>query len=124
MTDSDPHRAYRALIDALVHQCREGQGALGRRRAEAGLWNPNATRSEDAEEWEFNELLKALTPKQREVLGRLLSRQFESGVHTALAELHFAELPPFEDGYEGTPFHDFMARLAGWWEWPKGPRGA
>ncbi len=42
---------------------------------------------------------------------------FVSGVHTALRVLHEAGLPPFEDGYEGTPFHDFVGRLQGW-QWP------
>ncbi len=36
---------------------------------------------------------------------------FEAGAHTALVVLHEVVVPPFEDGYEGTPFHDFVGRL-------------
>ena len=43
---------------------------------------------------------------------------FEAGVHAALVALHEERLPPFEDGYEGTPFHDFVGRLQGW-DWPE-----
>ena len=28
------------------------------------------------------------------------------------------ELPPFDDAYEGTPYHDFMGRLVTDWDWP------
>ena len=43
---------------------------------------------------------------------------YVAGVHDALRVLHDEHVPPFEDGYEGTPFHDFIGRLNGW-EWPK-----
>ena len=44
-----------------------------------------------------------------------------AGVHTALVALHEDAIPPFEDGYEGTPFNDFAGRLDDW-EWPDRPR--
>jgi hypothetical protein len=31
--------------------------------------------------------------------------------------LHEAGIQPFEDGYEGTPYHDFVGRLIDW-SWP------
>lgn len=43
---------------------------------------------------------------------------FVAGVHTALVALHESAIPPFEEGYEGTPFHDFIGRLNGW-TWPE-----
>ncbi len=43
---------------------------------------------------------------------------FVAGVFTALRVLHEAQVDPFQDGYEGTPFNDFMGRLNGW-EWPR-----
>lgn len=42
---------------------------------------------------------------------------FAAGVHAALVVLHEEGVPPFEDGYAGTPFHDFVGRLHDW-EWP------
>jgi hypothetical protein len=47
----------------------------------------------------------------------MLQEQFVDGVHAALVAMHEHPVPPFEDGYEGTPFHDFVGRLDGW-EWP------
>jgi hypothetical protein len=38
-------------------------------------------------------------------------------VFIALRVLHDHGVPPFEDGYEGTPFNDFTGRLYDW-PWP------
>jgi hypothetical protein len=109
---------YRELIDRLVDQCRNGQGTVGSGRVMAGIWNANATPSRFADQYEFNQLLKRLPSEDRPVLAKMLKHAFESGVHSTLVELHEVKLPPFEDGYEGTPFHDFVGRLADD-PWPK-----
>jgi uncharacterized protein DUF6547 len=65
----------------------------------------------------INELLARLAVADRDVLASMLRDAFVGGVHQTLVALHEAEIPPFDDGYEGTPFHDFVGRLDGW-EWP------
>ncbi|MCA9677451.1 MAG: hypothetical protein KC464_20675 [Myxococcales bacterium] len=107
---------YRDIIDALVHSCREGQGQIASRRARAGLWNQNAEDmpGEMPDQHAFNVLLRKLDVGDREVLATMLAEQFESGVHEALVVLHERSVPPFDEGYEGTPFHDFVGRIAGW----------
>jgi hypothetical protein len=47
----------------------------------------------------------------------MLAGAFFGGVHETLVVLHEAGIRPFDDGYEGTPYHDFVGRLDGW-EWP------
>ena len=118
MASHDDRAQYRALIDELVQQCREGQGAIGGRRARSGVWNPHITAESAPDQRRFNLLLARLNAEDRETLGQMLSESFTGGVHTALVALHEAEIPPFDDGYEGTPFHDFVGRLTGW-AWPK-----
>jgi hypothetical protein len=66
----------------------------------------------------MNRLLRRLIGDDRELLARFFARQFVNGVHETLVVLNPAQIPPFEDGYEGTPFHDFMGRLEDW-PWPK-----
>ena len=46
-----------------------------------------------------------------------LVRSCRHGQGRALVVLHEAQLEPFDEGYEGTPFHDFVGRLTGW-QWP------
>lgn len=48
----------------------------------------------------------------------MLEVGFQSGVHQALVAFHEAQVQPFDDGYEGTPFHDFVGPLDGW-DWPE-----
>lgn len=69
------------------------------------------------EQHAMNALLATLDDRGRDVLALMLEEAFVSGVHETLAVLHEAQVPPFEDGYEGTPFNDFVGRLEGW-EWP------
>jgi hypothetical protein len=115
----DTRAPYRTIIDALVEACREGQGQIGPRRARVGIWNANADLAPEdlSDQHAFNVLLRKLDASEREVLAQVLEQQFVAGVHQALAVLHEHEVPPFEDGYEGTPYHDFVGRLAGW-AWP------
>jgi hypothetical protein len=117
---SDDRWRYRQIIDELVDECRAGQGQIGAHRARAGVWNSNAGPAAEGleDQARMNDVLYRLGPADREVLAVMLAEAFVDGVHTALVTLHEHEVPPFEDGYEGTPFHDFVGRLDGW-EWPE-----
>ena len=116
---------YRRVVDTLVDQCR---GAVGPARVRAGVWNENATAAAVAEDpsWreqhEINVLLARLSDHDREVLAGMLQSSFEGGIHDTLVTLHDAEVEPFDSGYEGSPFHDFVGRLTGW-QWPEGDPG-
>lgn len=116
---SDDRGRYRALIDAAVRACREGQGQIVPHRARAGVWNSNAVDLPDelADPVEMNRFLAGLSDADRAVLAGMLEEAFVGGVHETLVILHEAGIQPFEDGYEGTPYHDFMGRLRGW-SWP------
>lgn len=65
----------------------------------------------------MNDLLSQMSVADRDVLAEMLFGVFMGGVHEALVVLHEHAVPPFDDGYEGTPFHDFVGRLNGW-SWP------
>jgi hypothetical protein len=108
---------YRSFIDRLVSACREGQGQIGRRRVEAGVWNVNARADQHEDQHEINLLLARLPQSDRAIVARMIEEEFSGGVHTTLVALHEASLAPFDKAYEGTPFHDFVGRLMGW-EWP------
>jgi hypothetical protein len=116
--ETDPHVLYRQAIDRLVDSCRDGQGQIGARRARAGLWNRNATETFIPEQHRLNLFLAGLSADDREVLAELLAHEFVSGVHETLVVLHELQIPPFDDGYEGDPFHDFVGRLDDW-PWPE-----
>jgi len=118
VTEIRKPRAYREMIDALVAVCREGRGSTGARRAREGVWNRNASATVVPEQHEFNRFLTRLTRADREVLARMLVHELEAGVFETLKVLEEFEVAPFEDGYEGSPFHDFIGRLADW-EWPE-----
>lgn len=76
------------------------------------------TRSE-----QYRRVIDTLVRECREGQGPIAARSdraqdaFEAGVFIALRVLHDESIPPFEDGYEGTPFNDFAGRLNGW-AWP------
>ncbi len=114
----DERATYRKLIDALVRSC-EVQGQVGSKRVLAGIWNPNA---EDPaldvpDQRAMNDALRRLSPPDRQVLAQMMAEEFESAVHETLVVLYENQVPPFDSGYEGTPFDDFVGRLGGW-EWP------
>ena len=111
-------RTYRELIDELVRVCKDGQGQIGARRARNGVWNQNATKDFIPEQHEINLLLKRLSSADREVLAGMLTQEVVTGVFETLKALEQVEIEPFKDGYEGSPFNDFIGRLAGW-EWPE-----
>lgn len=104
---------YRAIIDHLVGSSRAGQGQIAVRRALSGAWPPAGHA--------MNRVLKRLPKRDREVLARALAEQFTSGVHETLAVLHEHQVAPLDRAYEGTPFHDFVGRLADW-SWPSDDR--
>ena len=125
---------YRTVIDALVNSCLHGQGQIAARKLREGVWNRNADdytpnpfgepewmRRLD-EEWRVvaraqNEMLRRLSPADRELLAEMFCQEFQSGVHESLVVLHEHRIPPFDSGYEGDPYHDFVGRLDDW-EWP------
>lgn len=72
---------------------------------------------------QYRQLIDRLVRECKEGQGPLAARgpaadAYVAGVHDTLRVLHDAQVPPFEEGYEGTPFHDFMGRLNGW-DWPE-----
>ena len=48
----------------------------------------------------------------------MLAQSVVTGVFEALKVLEEFEVEPFTDAYEGSPFNDFIGRLADW-EWPE-----
>lgn len=111
---------YRQIIDHLVEVCKEGQGQIGPKRARAGIWNQNAREGYIPDQHKINVFLKELTKEQREILAHMLERQFSGGVFETLKTLEEFEIEPFLGGYEGSPYHDFIGRLADdQWEWPR-----
>lgn len=101
---------YRDVIDALVQVCKVGQGH--------GVWNRNATQDFIPDQNEINLLLKLLTAADREILAGRLEHEVEVGVFETLKVLEKFNVSPLEDGYEGSPFNDFIGRLANW-RWPE-----
>lgn len=116
--EEDERKAYRALIDRLVADCRSGQGQIGPGRVRRGIWNEHARADPASEDHRINVLLDRLPGEDCETVARMLEQEFVAGVHAALVALHEHEMPPFDEAYEGTPFHDFIGRLTEW-EWPK-----
>ena len=117
MTEPVKSQEYRAVIDLLVDVCHNGQGQIGARRARAGIWNVNATAEFAPDQHEINLLLSRMPAADREILARMLASAFEGGVFETLKALEEFEIAPFESGYEGSPYHDFVGRLDDW-EWP------
>jgi len=111
---------YRAVIDELVAVCKEGQGQIGARRVRTGMWNPNATAEFLPEQHAINVLLARLAPAEREVLAGMIANAVVTGVFETLKALETFKIAPFETGYEGSPFEDFVGRLNGW-DWPEQP---
>ena len=111
-------KAYREVIDELVDMCHNGQGQIGARRARDGVWNQNATTDFLSDQHEINDLLSRMSAADREVLAKMLAWEVVTGVFETLKVLEQFQVPPFEDGYEGSPLHDFIGRL-GDWEWPR-----
>jgi len=119
MSNISKPATYRELIDELVRVCREWQGQVGADRARLGIWNASATPDFLPDQHEINVFLKRLDASEREILAKMLEEQVEVGIFEALKVLEEFEVAPFEEGYEGSPYNDFIGRLAGDWEWPE-----
>jgi hypothetical protein len=111
-------QTYRDMIDALVEMCHHGQGQIGAERVRKGVWNRNATLQSMPDQHQINALLARLSKEEREALAGMLVQEVELGVFETLKVLERFEVTPFEEGYEGSPYHDFIGRLADW-KWPK-----
>ncbi len=118
MSGPQKPQLYREVIDELVQVCRHGQGQIGARRAREGLWNQNATQDFIPEQHQINLLLKRMTAADREILAGMLAHAVVTGVFETIKVLEQFQVEPFKDGYEGSPFNDFIGRLADW-EWPQ-----
>ena len=109
---------YKAVIDRLVEVCLRGQAQVAPQRVLRGLWNESASAQHLPDQGEINRLLARMSQADRETLARMLSEQAEVGVFEALKVLEEFGVSPFESGYEGSPYQDFVGRLKGW-EWPR-----
>jgi hypothetical protein len=67
---------------------------------------------------EVNLLPARMPDADRQILAGLMAKEVELGVFETLKALEQFETPPFETGYEGSSFNDFIGRL-GDWEWPR-----
>jgi hypothetical protein len=112
-------KLYKSFIDYLVEVCRNGQGQIGPERARRGIWNVNATEDFLEDQHEVNILLSQLDEKQREILANLLEEKFIGGVFESIKALEVFKIEPFVEGYEGSPYYDFIGRVdKDQWEWP------
>jgi hypothetical protein len=118
LADSKP-KLYRDFIDDLVHVCHLGQGQIGPDRARRGIWNPHITDTTAPDQHAMNLLLAKLGASDRETIATFLAQEFEGGVFETLKALEKFQIAPFEEGYEGSPNHDFVGRVSGEWEWPE-----
>ena len=110
---------YRKFIDEMVGVCRSGQGQIAARRARAGVWHRDASARVLPEQHAINKLLKKLSASEREILAKMLADEVVTGVFETLKALEKFQIPPFTEGYEGSPFNDFVGRMDDW-EWPEG----
>ena len=110
---------YKDFIDQMVDVCQNGQGAIGSSRVRDGVWNENARADFLEDQFQINQLLGILNDQQREVIAGMLAHAFEGGVFETLKALEEFEIEPFLEGYEGSPHHDFIGRVAAdQWQWP------
>ena len=109
---------YRDFIDHLVDMCRQGQGQIAAKRVRSGVWNQNASADQIVDQHQANLALAKLGVADRQAFARLMSAEVELGVFETLKALEQFGIEPFETGYEGSPFNDFVGRLKGW-EWPE-----
>lgn len=108
---------YKEVIDQLVNVCKEGQGQIGARRVREGVWNENANENFIPDQHKINVLLQGMSADQRETLAAMLSQAVVTGVFETLKSLEQFEIEPFKEGYEGSPYNDFIGRLDDW-TWP------
>ncbi len=108
---------YKAVIDRLVEECHRGQAQFAPQRVLRGIWNESASAQELPDQHEVNLLLSRMSLRDRETLAGMLSEQAQVGIFDTLKALEEFGVSPFESGYEGSAYHDFVGRLKGW-EWP------
>jgi hypothetical protein len=118
LADSKP-QLYRDFIDHVVRVCHSGQGRIAPDRARRGVWNPDITEATAPDQHAMNLLLAKLSANDRETIATFLAQEFEGGVFETLKALEKFQIAPFEGGYEGSPYHDFIGRVSGEWEWPE-----
>lgn len=109
---------YRKMIDELVRMCQDGQGQIGARRIREGVWDSNANQDLNPEQHQINLLLKRLSSSDRELIAGILAQEVVTGVFETLKVLEQKGIEPFQDGYEGSPYNDFVGRLNDW-NWPE-----
>ncbi len=56
--------------------------------------------------------------EDREIIAEMLAHAVVTGVFETLKMLEKFEVEPFKDGYEGSPYNDFVGRLDDW-SWPE-----
>lgn len=115
---------YRDIIDTLVRMCREGQVQISSRqereeslsRVASGFFSRQV--QIDSSRQALEGLLKRLSAEDRDLLIGMFRDQVELGVFETLKTLEVFQVPPFQDGYEGSPLYDFVDHLDGR-EWPQ-----
>jgi hypothetical protein len=118
MTRTVKPQVYRDMIDHLVEVCRNSQGQIGARRMRAAVWNENATAEFLPDQREVNLLLARMPAADRNILARLMAAEVELGVFETLKALEQFKIAPFDGGYEGSAYNDFVGRLDDW-QWPE-----
>ncbi|QQR87979.1 MAG: hypothetical protein IPJ76_07130 [Flavobacteriales bacterium] len=102
----------------MVRDSLQGQGQIGPDRVRSGVWNSNANPDFIPEQHEINLLLGRLSISDREIIARMLADEFVGGVFETLKALETFGIDPFNEGYEGSAYNDFIGRLDDW-EWPE-----
>jgi len=122
-------KLYRDFIDCMVDVCNNGQGQISKKRILKGLWNANANiaklRADNKElqnQYKINLFLQRLTVEEREILAEICESNFRAGIFETLKYLEEFEVEPFIEGYEGSPYHDFIGRVDknDTYQWPEG----
>lgn len=109
MTDLDSRAGYRAAIDALVEECRNGQGSVFPGWARRGVWPSDP---------EITSFLEPLSVADRELVVRMLSTAYSGAMHDALRVLEDHDFPHLDQAYEGSAYQDFIGRLVTDYAWP------
>jgi hypothetical protein len=112
-------KIYREVIDSLVDMCHNGQGQISSTNVLRGVWNDNASEEELPDQHKINLLLASMSVSDRELLAKMLLEEVITGVFETLKSLEEHEIEPFKDGYEGSPYNDFIGRVSNNWEWPE-----
>jgi hypothetical protein len=96
----------------------DGPGPDRAERARRDVWHPSARADFLPEQHAINELLAKLSTAERETVAQMLQQEVVTGMFETLKALETFGIPPFEAGYEGSPYEDFIGRVDDW-EWPE-----